>query len=298
MKKILLTVLVALCVCTAFAQTDKDKYNSVCLFVGGGMETSLTSQFGNMAYKTTNGSYSWSHETADGSAAEGVVSQSDSLVFYNPYTDHIINIGEMIAPWSSAYSTPMGYFTFSSSLPYSIEGLSEGRLLSFVSFDKQTTASVVYDSTNVKPICLIVNATTIRMVYSSDECTIYIVGEDGKTPSKIGTKAMTNSSMTDYIAAYNADNDLTIGICRLLAAAESSAVSYPSEVSDFITQVKSLLSLTCNSYESESQYYLPNDGESFAFISDMAKVEKIISIVNSGNEPYTEEEGNWGQFKD
>lgn len=297
MKKTITTMLAVLCCCIASAQTGKDSYNSVCFFVGGSMETSLASQFGSLSHCATDGGYGWSHAAANGSA-EGVVSKGDSLVFYNPYTDHIIRIDKMVSPWGGAYATPMGYFVYSDSLPYRIEGVDEGRMLSFVSFDKQTTANVVYNATNEKPICLVVNTTTIRLAYSSDECTIFSLGEEGKTLTKIGTKAMTSSAMTDYIAANNADNHLAKSVCRLLAAVESSALQYPSEVSGFIEQAKSLLVLTCNGYEAESDYYLPNDGTSFAFINDMATVSKVVEVINSGNESYTEEEHHWGTVTD
>lgn len=297
MKKILTTMLAVLCVSIASAQTDKDKYNSVCFFVGGSMETSLTSQFGILSHSMADGGCKWNHTTAANSTY-GMVSKNDSIVFYNPYTDHIVSVDKMIAPWGSAYTTPMGYFTYSASLPYSIEGQNEGSVLSFASFDKRIKANVVYDSASVRPICLIVNTATIRLAYSSDECAIYNLGEDGKTLTKIGAKAISNSFMTDYIAANNADNDLTISVCRLLAAVESSAVSYPSEISRFIEQIHSLLSLTSNSYESEAGYYLPNDGSSFVFINDMATIAKIVTVINSGNEPYKEEEGDWGHAND
>lgn len=109
------------------------------------------------------------------------VASVDSILFYNPYTENIVEIDEDIDLWDKAYVTPIGYFRYKSSMPFiEEEDKDEFEALSYVSFDEKKSAYMVFDKETHLPLCLYMDSIAVYMDYLADSlCAFTIVDGSG-----------------------------------------------------------------------------------------------------------------------
>ena len=62
----------------------------------------------------------------------------DSIIFYDPYVENIMEINQNIDYWDKAYVTPIGYFCYNSFLPYEGDSINRDiyEMLSYGGFYK------------------------------------------------------------------------------------------------------------------------------------------------------------------
>ena len=98
------------------------------------------------------------------------ISESDSIIFFNPYVQNIIEINLGTGVWNKAYLSPFGYFCYNSTLPCAASDVDQDdyEILSFVSFDKGRKADMIFSKSTHLPVWLANDTVSIYFEYSQD----------------------------------------------------------------------------------------------------------------------------------
>lgn len=210
MKKHILLLFVSILGISCYAQ--RSMWHSICVY-GDTVETYLCSSIDSINYSMDDENAILQNIWNQDVSIKERIASVDSILFYNPYTENIVEINEGINLWDKAYVTPIGYFRYKSSMPFiEEEDKDEFEVLSYVSFDEKKSAYMVFDKTTHLPLCLYMDSIAVHMDYLADSlCAFTIVDKSGVTAdwefefskAKIG-------NVTKY-----ADNDLKRNIWYL-----------------------------------------------------------------------------------
>lgn len=178
MKKHILLLFVSILGISSYAQ--RSMWHSICVY-GDTVETYLCSSIDSISYSVDDEDAILQNIWNRNVNITERVASVDSILFYNPYTENIVEIDEGINLWDKAYVTPIGYFRYKSSMPFiEEEDKDEFEVLSYVSFDKQKSVYMVFDKNTHLPLCLHTDSVTIHMDYLADSlCAFTIVDECG-----------------------------------------------------------------------------------------------------------------------
>lgn len=212
MKKHIFLFLVSILGVSSYAQ--RSMWHSICVY-GDTVDTYLCSFIDSISYSMDD-EYAilqtiWSQNV---NVMERVASV-DSILFYNPYTENIVEIDEDIDLWDKAYVTPIGYFRYKSSMPFiDEEDKDEFEVLSYVSFDEKKSAYMVFDKDTHLPLCLYMDSIAVHMDYLADSlCTFTIVDESGITADSEFEFSLSNVGN----GAEYTDNELKRSIWNLIS---------------------------------------------------------------------------------
>ena len=210
MKKHILLLFVSILGISCYAQ--RSMWHSICVY-GDTVETYLCSSIDSISYSVDDEDAILQNIWNRNVNITERVASVDSILFYNPYAENIVEIDEGINLWDKAYVTPIGYFRYKSSMPFvEEEDKDDFEVLSYVSFDEKESAYMVFDKTTHLPLCLYMDSVAVHMDYLADSlCAFTIVDKNGVTAdwefefskAKIG-------NVTKY-----ADNDLKRNIWYL-----------------------------------------------------------------------------------
>ena len=169
MKKLVISLLSVAAVCNLYAQSEQE-YNSICVFdKTGKTQEYLCTQIDSICFSSDNGVYVqniWIGSDNFSSA----ISESDSIIFFNPYAQNIIEINLGTGVWNKAYMSPFGYFCYNSTLQCAASDVDQDdyEILSFVSFDKGRKADMIFSKSTHLPVWLANDTVSIYFEYSQD----------------------------------------------------------------------------------------------------------------------------------
>ena len=180
MKKHILLLFVSILGISCYAQ--RSMWHSICVY-GDTVETYLCSSIDSISYSMDDEDAILQNIWNQNASIKERVASVDSILFYNPYTENIVEINEGINLWDKAYVTPIGYFRYKSSMPFiEEEDKDEFEVLSYVSFDEKKSACMVFDKTTHLPLCLYMDSVAVHMDYLADSlCAFTIVDKSGVT---------------------------------------------------------------------------------------------------------------------
>lgn len=180
MKKHILLLFVSILGISSYAQ--RSMWHSICVY-GDTVETYLCSSIDSISYSVDDEDAILQNIWNRNVNITERVASVDSILFYNPYTENIVEIDEGIDLWDKAYVTPIGYFRYKSSMPFiEEEDKDDFEVLSYVSFDKLKSAYMVFDKTTHLPLCLHMDSIAVHMDYLADSlCAFTIVDKSGVT---------------------------------------------------------------------------------------------------------------------
>lgn len=180
MKKYLSLLLVSILGISCYAQ--RSMWHSICVY-GDTVETYLCSSIDSISYSVDDEDAILQNIWNRNVNITERVASVDSILFYNPYTENIVEIDEGINLWDKAYVTPIGYFRYKSSMPFvEEEDKDDFEVLSYVSFDEKESAYMVFDKTTHLPLCLYMDSVAVHMDYLADSlCAFTIVDKNGVT---------------------------------------------------------------------------------------------------------------------
>jgi len=178
MKKHILLLFVSILGISCYAQ--RSMWHSICVY-GDTVETYLCSSIDSISYSMDDEDAILQNIWNQNASIKERVASVDSILFYNPYTENIVEINEGINLWDKAYVTPIGYFRYKSSMPFIEEGdKDEFEVLSYVSFDKQKSAYMVFDKSTHLPLCIYTDTMAVHIDYLPDSlCAFTIVADSG-----------------------------------------------------------------------------------------------------------------------
>ena len=95
----------------------------------------------------------------------------DSISFYNPYVEGIVEIREGIDIWDKAYVTPVGYFTYKSSLPEERGDIDSDsyEILSYANFEDTQSATLILSKTDRLPVWFLVDSLACTFGYLPED---------------------------------------------------------------------------------------------------------------------------------
>jgi|GEM_PF-2566341 len=95
----------------------------------------------------------------------------DSISFYNPYVEGIVEIGDGIDIWDKAYVTPVGYFTYKSSLPEERGDIDSDsyEILSYANFEDTQSATLILSKTDRLPVWFLVDSLACTFGYLPED---------------------------------------------------------------------------------------------------------------------------------
>lgn len=178
MKKHILLLFVSILGISCYAQ--RSMWHSICVY-GDTVETYLCSSIDSISYSVDDEDAILQNIWNRNVNITERVASVDSILFYNPYTENIVEINEGINLWDKAYVTPIGFFRYKSSMPFIEEGdKDEFEVLSYVSFDKQKSAYMVFDKSTHLPLCIYTDTMAVHIDYLPDSlCAFTIVADSG-----------------------------------------------------------------------------------------------------------------------
>ena len=180
MKKHILLLFVSILGISCYAQ--RSMWHSICVY-GDTVETYLCSSIDSISYSVDDEDAILQNIWNRNVNITERVASVDSILFYNPYAENIVEIDEGINLWDKAYVTPIGYFRYKSSMPFiEEEDKDEFEVLSYVGFDEKKSACMVFDKTTHLPLCLYMDSVAVHMDYLADSlCAFTIVDKNGVT---------------------------------------------------------------------------------------------------------------------
>lgn len=238
MKKILLFLLSIIFVFNHWAQKRSD-FNSLCVFNDSiGAECFICSSVDSITFVNQNDSIYQSLWLGERSMLINT-NNIDSLLFYNPYSENILEISQQIDYWDNAYVTPIGYFCYKSSLPYERDSVDYDlyEMLSYVDFEKTHLANIVMSKEYRLPVCMMVDSLSVYFTYSQDSICSMEIGCDSTIMATLDFK-YTKSIVCDdnKYSAHNLKRNLWI----LVSLLEKNINDY-EEISLIIEKFKALL---------------------------------------------------------
>lgn len=99
------------------------------------------------------------------------VSLVDSISFYNPYVEGIVEISEGFDVWDKAYVTPIGYFSYKSALVAEGEDFDSDQYetLAYANFDDTQAATLILSKNDSLPVWLIIDSLTCTFGYLPED---------------------------------------------------------------------------------------------------------------------------------
>ena len=107
MKKHILLLFVSILGISCYAQ--RSMWHSICVY-GDTVETYLCSSIDSISYSVDDEDAILQNIWNRNVNITERVASVDSILFYNPYAENIVEIDEGINLWDKAYVTPIGYF--------------------------------------------------------------------------------------------------------------------------------------------------------------------------------------------
>ncbi len=99
------------------------------------------------------------------------VSTVDSISFYNPYVEGIVEISEGFDIWDKAYVTPIGYFSYKSALVADGEDLDSEQYetLAYANFEDTQAATLILSKNDSLPVWFLVDSLTCTLGYFPED---------------------------------------------------------------------------------------------------------------------------------
>lgn len=106
-----------------------------------------------------------------GERAVSPVSTVDSISFYNPYVEGIVEVSEGFDNWDKAYVTPIGYFSYKSALVDDDENLDSDQYetLAYTNFEDTQAATLILSKNDSLPVWLIIDSLTCTFGYLPED---------------------------------------------------------------------------------------------------------------------------------
>lgn len=106
-----------------------------------------------------------------GERAVSPVSTVDSISFYNPYVEGIVEVSEGFDIWDKAYVTPIGYFSYKSALVDDDENLDSDQYetLAYTNFEDTQAATLILSKNDSLPVWLIIDSLTCTFGYLPED---------------------------------------------------------------------------------------------------------------------------------
>lgn len=106
-----------------------------------------------------------------GERAVSPVSTVDSISFYNPYVEGIVEVNEGFDIWDKAYVTPIGYFSYKSALVDDDENLDSDQYetLAYANFEDTQAATLILSKNDSLPVWFLVDSLTCTFGYLPED---------------------------------------------------------------------------------------------------------------------------------
>lgn len=204
------------------------------------------------------------------------VSQSDTMSFFNPFTQDIIKQSDKgyTGEWEEIYVTPMGYFAYKSTLPYADDSIDKERysLLSYLGLDGKERCGIVFSADTWMPLWLEADSMELYFSYTKDSlCSLALYESDMLTV--LGDHEFSLSEMQKSCMSKGYGNsNLKSCLFYLVSLAEGRLGSFES-MSELIVKFKTCLEIQ-------------EKDEPYAWAAESDRIWKIIvSVFDSGEEP-------------
>lgn len=232
-----------LVLCSSFLFTwgqVNSKYNSLCLFKDTTYADYLVTSIDSITFVNRNDSIYQSLWFGDRSDLKNIC-EIDSVIFFNPYVDGILELNQHIDFWDYAYVTPIGYFCYKTSLPYENDSADNKlyEMLSYVNFEKTEQANIVMSKEYMLPAWMMVDSLSVYFTYSQDSLCSMEIGRDSTI---IGTLEFEyNDSIVHSDNKYSTHN-LKRNLWILVSLLDGNVNEY-DEIASLIEKFKMLLEL-------------------------------------------------------
>lgn len=262
MRKVLLLLFSLMGIC-AWGQ-NSSKYNSMCIFKDSvHAESYICTAIDSITYTFSNDSTYQMLWSGDENIKVGVAN-IDSVIFYNPYVEGILEINQHIDFWDNTYVTPIGYFCYKSSLPYDSSEIDSEmyEMLSYVNFEKSTLLNAVFSKEHNLPVSLALDSLMLYFSYNNDSICSIIIESDSVTIGSL--EFVYNDSVVCGVNEYSSCN-LKRNLWKLVALLDGNTAEYKS-LSDIIELFKTLLRTEDEKETSKAEIY-PKVGGRYLYIS-------------------------------
>lgn len=275
MKRLIIYVITIMAVSIAMSQS-KDKYNSICFYMPTSAETYVNSHIDSITFEIgeTDSVYQkvWTNNASESIA----ISKIDSIYFYNPYVEGILEIEQDIDFWEKAWVTPIGYFCYKSSLPYESEGVESDmyEMLSFVDFEKLQRACIVVSKDSKLPVWLVVDSLYCYFNYRDETKCMVSIGDD---KGIIGDLDFAYDASIVCSDNEYSENPLKRTIWVLTSLLCGNMDEYVT-ISELLNKIKSLLSNNKEEEISEAEKY-PKYNDTFTFPGHLYSQKFIVGEI-------------------
>ena len=275
MKRLIICVIAIMAISIAMTQ-NKDKYNSVCFYSPTSAETQVNSHIDSITFEIGESDTIYQMIWMNNAGESIAVSKIDSIYFYNPYVEGILEIEQDIDFWEKAWVTPIGYFCYKSSLPYESEDVESDmyEMLSFVDFEKSQRACVVVSKDRRLPAWFVVDSLYCYFNYCDETKCMVSVGDD---KSIIGDSDFAYDASIVCSDNEYSENPLKRTIWVLISLLCGNMDEYAT-ISDLLNKFKSLLSNNKEEEISEAEKY-PKYNDAFTFTSHLYSQNFIVGEI-------------------
>ena len=228
------------------------QYNSLCIYDNTSDASLYTcASVDSITFEQHDGVYCqvvW----RDGNASVSPVSAVDSISFYNPYVEGIVEINEGFDIWDKAYVTPIGYFSYKSALVDDGEDL-ESELyetLAYANFEDTQTATLILSKNDSLPVWFMVDSLTCTFGYLPEDSLCHLtIGCDSAVVCEL--ELMYNDSIVSGSNQYT-DHELKRCLWIITSLLDGNTAAC-QPVTDIVAKFKTLLTVG----EEDSEPKLP-----------------------------------------
>lgn len=275
MKRLIICVITIMAISIAMTQ-NKDKYNSVCFYMPMSAETYVNSHIDSITFEIGESDTIYQTIWMNNAGESIAASKIDSIYFYNPYVEGILEIEQDIDFWEKAWVTPIGYFCYKSSLPYESDDVESNmyEMLSFVDFEKSQRACIVVSKDSHLPMWFVVDSLYCYFNYCDETKCMVSVGND---KSIIGESDFVYDAAIVCSDNEYSENSLKRMIWVLTSLLCGNMDEYAT-ISELLNKFKLLLSNNREEEISEAEKY-PKYNDAFTFTSHLYSQKFIVGEI-------------------
>ena len=228
------------------------QYNSFCIYDNASDASLYTcSSVDSITFEQHDGIISqvvW----RSGERAVSPVSTVDSISFYNPYVEGIVEVSEGFDIWDKAYVTPIGYFSYKSALVDDDENLDSDQYetLAYTNFEDTQAATLILSKNDSLPVWLIIDSLTCTFGYLSEDSLCHLtIGCDSAVVCEL--EFHYNDSIVTARNQYT-DHELKRCLWIVISLLEGNTAECQA-ITDVVAKFKTLLTVG----EEDSEPKLP-----------------------------------------
>lgn len=187
-----------------------------------------------------------------GERAVSPVSTVDSISFYNPYVEGIVEVSEGFDNWDKAYVTPIGYFSYKSALVDDDENLDSDQYetLAYTNFEDTQAATLILSKNDSLPVWLIIDSLTCTFGYLPEDSLCHLtIGCDSAVVCEL--EFHYNDSIVTARNQYT-DHELKRCLWIVISLLEGNTAECQA-ITDVVAKFKTLLTVG----EEDSEPKLP-----------------------------------------